>query len=96
MATEDDEELGDTGAVKAAIRFAKKAARPARIGAPEKRSSKTKGKKSSPIKVTARAGGAFDRDFEQKGNGGRREGVRAKKGDAVGGMGKKGGKRKGK
>jgi ATP-dependent RNA helicase DDX27 len=100
MAIEDDEELDDGGAVKAAIRSAKKAARPAKIGVPDKRPSKSKGKakKSGPKKVTARAGGAFDRDFGQKGeSGGRREGVRAKKGDAIGGMGKsKGGKRKGK
>jgi ATP-dependent RNA helicase DDX27 len=82
--------------MKAAIRSAKKAARPAKIGVPEKRTSKPKGKKSGPIKI-ARTGGAFDRDIEQKaGNSGRREGVRAKKGDAIGGMGKKGGKRKGK
>jgi len=82
--------------MNAAIRSAKKAARPAKIGVPEKRMSKSKGK-SGPIKVKARAGGAFDRDIEQKaGNSGRREGVRAKRGDAIGGMGKKGGKRKGK
>lgn len=95
MANEDDEELGDRGAVHASIRSAKKAARPAKIGVPEKRPTKSKGKdrKSGPKKVTARAGGAFDRDFGQKGGAaaspGRREGVRAKKGDTVGGMGKK-------
>jgi ATP-dependent RNA helicase DDX27 len=93
---QDDEELGDGGAVKAAIRSAKKAARPTKIGVP---TSKSKGKsnKSGARRVTARAGGAFDRDLGQKGSsGGRREGVRAKKGDAIGGMGKKGGKRKAK
>lgn len=98
LAKDDDEELGDGGAVNAAIRSAKKASRPAKIGVPEKRPSKSKGnsRKSGPKRVTARAGGAFDRDLGQKaGGGGRREGVRAKKGDAVGGMGKKkGGKRK--
>jgi ATP-dependent RNA helicase DDX27 len=100
MAMADDEELGGGGAVKAAIRSAKKAARPAKIGVPEKRTSKSKAKntKSGVRRVTARAGGVFDRDLEQKGgtSGGRREGVRAKKGDAIGGMGKKGGKRKAK
>ncbi|KIM85227.1 hypothetical protein PILCRDRAFT_5570 [Piloderma croceum F 1598] len=97
IAKEDDEELGDSSAMKAAIRSAKKAARPVKIGVPEKRTSKPKGEKSGSIKVKARAGGAFDRDIEQKaGNSGRREGVRAQKGDAIGGMGKKGGKRKGK
>lgn len=100
MAMEEDEELGDAGAVQAAIRSAKKAARPTKIGVPEKQKtkSKNKDKKSGPKRVTARAGGAFDRDYGQKvAVGGRREGVRAKKGDAVGGMGKKkGGKRTGK
>lgn len=99
MAMEDDKELGDGGAVKAAIRSAKKAARPPKIGVPEKRSSKPKGNtKPGPKRATARAGGAFDRDLGQKvGSVERREGVRAKRGDAIGGMGKKkGGKRKGK
>lgn len=97
MALEDDEELGDSGAVKAAIRSAKKSARPAKIGVPEKRPSKSKGK-DKKRKVTARTGGAFDRDHGQKASSaGRREGVRSRKGDAVGGMGKKkGGKAKGK
>ncbi|KAF7969342.1 hypothetical protein HWV62_27671 [Athelia sp. TMB] len=92
MAREDDDELGDRGAVHAAIRSAKKAARPAKIGVPEKRPTKSKSKvrKSGPKRVTARAGGAFDSDIGQKGgSAGRREGVRAKKGDTVGGMGKK-------
>lgn len=92
MAREDDEELGDSGAMHAAIRSAKKAARPTKIGVPEKRPSKSRSKdrKAGPKKVTARAGGAFERDFGQKGSaGGRREGVRAKRGDTVGGMGKK-------
>lgn len=93
---EEDEEAGDSGAVKAAIRSAKKAARPAKIGVPEKRLSKSKGKNKKPgtQKVTARAEGVFDRDSGQKNvTGGYREGVRAKKGDAVGKMGKRGGKR---
>lgn len=99
MAIEDDEELGDDGAVKAAIRSAKKNARPAKIGVPDRRlSSKGRDKKSGPKKVAARPGGVFDRDLGQKSEGGgHREGVRAKKGDAVGGVGKKkGGRRKGK
>lgn len=95
---EDDEELGDDGAVKAAIRSAKKAARPAKIGVPEKRAvkSKSKSKKSKTKVTTRRAGGAFDQDLGQKGSGGKgHEGVRAKKGDVIGGMSKKkGGKKK--
>jgi ATP-dependent RNA helicase DDX27 len=91
---EDDETLGDSGAVKAAIRSAKKAARPAKIGATEKRSSenKSKNKQSGPQSRKRHSGGIFGRDFEQ--TGGHREGVRAKKGDVIGGMSKKGGKRK--
>jgi ATP-dependent RNA helicase DDX27 len=99
MAIEDDKELGDSTAVKAAIRSAKKAARPAKIGVPDKRPSKSNGKAKRPgQKVTPRSGSGFDRDFGQKGeSSGTREGVRAKKGDTIGGMGKKkGGKRKGK
>lgn len=101
MAKEEDEEMGDEKALNAAIRSAKKSARPNKIGVLEKRVVKlSKGKaKKSARKVTARTGGAFDRDLGQKASsgGGRTEGVRAKKSDAVGGMGKKkGGKRKGK
>lgn len=95
LAKEEDEEMGDEKVLKAAIRSAKKAARPSKIGIPEKRpskSSKVKAKKTGR-KVT-RSGGAFERDLGQKVA--HNEGVRAKKGDAVGGMGKKGGKRKAK
>lgn len=89
---EEDEEMGDSKSVNAAIRSAKKSARPAKIGVPERRStSKLKAKKSGRPKVRAKVGGAFERDIGQKG-----EGVRAKKGDKIGGMGKKGGKRKAK
>lgn len=95
---EDDEELGDGGAVKAAIRSAKKAARPVKIGVPEKRAikNKSKGKKSKTKVTTGRAAGGFDQDLSQKNSGGKgHEGVRAKKGDVIGGMGKKkGGKKK--
>ncbi|KAJ6610890.1 DEAD-domain-containing protein [Mycena sp. CBHHK59/15] len=78
LAMEEDKELGDDGAMKAAIRSAKKSAQPSKIGV-------------LPKKVSARAGGAFDRDFGQKPSG---EGVRSKKGDAVGRLGKKAGKHK--
>jgi ATP-dependent RNA helicase DDX27 len=91
MIMEEDAEMGDEKALNAAIRSAKKSARPSKIGVPEKRPFKTK-PKSKPRRVTSRVGGAFDRDIEQKA--GRREGVRAKKNDAIGGMGKKKGVRK--
>jgi ATP-dependent RNA helicase DDX27 len=88
---EEDQELGDDRATQAAIRSAKKSARPPKIGIQIPRPPTKKAKRSSR-KVTARTGGAFDRDFGQKGSGG--EGVRSKKGDAPGRLGKKIGKRK--
>lgn len=90
---EEDKEIGDEKSLNAAIRSAKKSARPAKIGIPEKRPVKSKSK-GKPRRVTSSAKGAFDQDIGQKA--GRREGLRAKKSDAIGGMGKKGGKRKGK
>ncbi|KAG1769255.1 DEAD-domain-containing protein [Suillus occidentalis] len=94
MALEADKELGETGAVNAAIRSAKKAARPAKIGIPEHRnvpaSKRTKAKKGA----SKTGGNTFDRDLSSKVA--RGEGVHAKKGDTIGGMGKrKGGKRRG-
>lgn len=94
MALEADKELGETGAVNAAIRSAKKAARPAKIGIPEHRnvpaSKRTKARKGA----SKTGGNTFDRDLSSKVA--RGEGVHAKKGDAIGGMGKrKGGKRRG-
>lgn len=94
MALEADKELGETGAVNAAIRSAKKAARPAKIGIPEHRNvPASKGTKAR--KGASKTGGnTFDRDLSSKVA--RGEGVHAKKGDAIGGMGKrKGGKRRG-
>ena len=95
MAMEEDAE--ETGAIRAAVRSAKKASRPAKIGEPERRATSSKSKKrdkkaARAKSVTKSKGGAFDRDLGQRPA---REGVRAKKGDVIGGMGKKkGGKRK--
>ena len=95
MAMEEDAE--ETGASRAAVRSAKKASRPAKIGEPERRAMSSKSKKRDKKAVRAKnvtksKGGAFDRDLGQRPA---REGVRAKKGDVIGGMGKKkGGKRK--
>ncbi|KAL1697166.1 P-loop containing nucleoside triphosphate hydrolase protein [Schizophyllum commune] len=98
LANEEDE--ADTNAVAAAIRSAKKASRPTKIGLPEARTAKSgkNKKKGKPVKVTGkRAGGTFDRDLGQKGaKSSSSEGIRAKKSDAVGRVGKKPGKRKGK
>ncbi|KAJ4486180.1 DEAD-domain-containing protein [Lentinula aciculospora] len=96
MAREEDEEIGNEGAMKSAIRSAKKSIRPSKIGVPERRplkSSKTKEKKKIRRKTALGKGGAFERDLGQS----RHEGARAKKGDIIGGMGKKkGSKRKAK
>jgi ATP-dependent RNA helicase DDX27 len=88
MAMEDVNEKGNSGELNAAIRSAKKAARPAKIGISRPRAAlgKSKGKK-----LTTRTSSGFDRELGQIP--GRGEGTRAKKGDAIGGMGKK---RKGK
>ncbi|KAI0365236.1 DEAD-domain-containing protein [Pilatotrama ljubarskyi] len=95
MAMEEDD-AAESGAIRAAVRSAKKASRPAKIGEPERRpaSSKKKDKKKAARskRVTKQKGGAFEKDLGQRPV---REGVRAKKGDVIGGMGKKkGGKRK--
>ncbi|KAJ7103512.1 DEAD-domain-containing protein [Mycena belliarum] len=92
LAKEEDEEFGDDKAMKAAIRSAKKSVRPAKIGVQVPRQPTKKASRSSRKKLSARTGGAFERDLGQKGSSG--EGVRSKKGDAVGRLGKKVGKRK--
>lgn len=95
MALEDDDDAAETGAIKAAVRSAKKAARPAKIGEPERRQPSRKAEKKAKTKKIAKSTtkGGFDKDLSQKSS---REGVRAKKGDKIGGMGKKGGKKKAK
>ncbi|KAG6902869.1 nucleolar DEAD-box protein required for synthesis of 60S ribosomal subunit [Termitomyces sp. Mi166 len=80
MMLEEDAKSGDEKAVNAAIRLAKKSARPAKIGFPERRPTKLKSK-TKLRKVTSHAVGAFDRDLE--GKAGKREGVRAKKSDII-------------
>lgn len=102
MAMEEDAQ--ETGAIKAAIRSAKKTQRPAKIGEkqthlPAKQKSRDKGRKRQKVAAGSK-GSSFDKDLGQRSQrasaGASREGVRAKKGDKIGGMGKKGGKRKGK
>jgi len=89
-----DEEMGDTGALKAAIRSAKRSARPTKIGVPVKRALNPKEKnKKSGRRVTSRVG-AFEKDLGQTTVKG--EGMRAKKGDMIGRTGKRVGKRRGK
>jgi len=87
MTTEEDKELGDNKSLNAAIRSAKMAARPAKIGVPERKDSASPKKKR---KALTRSGNRFDSDFGRKSKS--REGVRAKKGDTVK-LGKTGGKK---
>lgn len=79
MAMELDKELGDNAGLNAAIRSAKKAAKPGKIG-------KTLSKESTrPMHGRkSKAGSHGTGTFEA-----RSEGIRAKKGDSVGGMGKR-------
>lgn len=97
---EEDDTVEDKGAIRAAVRSAKKAAMPAKIGEPERRTSSLSKKKEKTRerklrgKASARIGRTFDKDMSQRTA---KEGVRAKKGDVIGGMGKKkGGKRRSK
>lgn len=98
MMKEADDEAGDAGAVMASIRAAKKEGRPKKIGVVDVKSKdvkhRSKAGSAKKRRVTSKVGGAFDRDFGQKGNA--REGVRAKKGDKVSLHPKKGAKRKSK
>ncbi|KAE9411109.1 DEAD-domain-containing protein [Gymnopus androsaceus JB14] len=91
MARDEDAEIGNEGAMKAAIRSAKKGFQPSKIGEPERRpvkTSKTKEKKKKSRRNSALGKrGGFERDLGDKAS--RHEGTRAKKGDIIGGMGKK-------
>ncbi|EIN13726.1 DEAD-domain-containing protein [Punctularia strigosozonata HHB-11173 SS5] len=96
MAMEEETESGERPAIAASIRSAKKAQRPVKIGeAQPKLSDRAREKKAQKKRAARRRSGGFDQELGQKGS--RNEGVRAHKGDKIGGMGKKkGGKRKGK
>ena len=93
-----EEDAQESGAIKAAIRSAKKTQRPVKIGekqpqVPSKAKAKDKARKH---RVTASKNvSVFDKDLGQR-PAARREGVRAKKSDKIGGVGKKGPKRKSK
>lgn len=86
MAREEDEAVGDGQALNAAIRSAKKASRPSKIGLPDTASRHAKSKGAARKK--SRIG--FEKDLGQRNT----EGTRAKKGDSIGGMGKKASKRR--
>lgn len=99
MAMEEDDAGGESAAIRAAVRSAKKSAKPAKIGEPERRPAISKKKEKNKErklrgKAATRIGGSFDKDLGQRRA---KEGVRAKRGDVIGGMAKKkGGKRKSK
>ena len=83
-----EEDAVETGAIRAAVRSAKKAIKPAKIGEAQRglpqKKKQTRAKKNDKSKP--RAGRGFDAEMGQRPA---REGVRAKKGDVIGGMGKK-------
>ena len=74
MLIEEDKKIGDHKSVDAAIRSAKKAARPSKIGVPEKGQVN---RKKKPKQRLSKIRGAFDQDFDQRASG--REGLRAKR-----------------
>ena len=100
LAMEEDN-AGESGAARAAVRSAKKAARPTKIGIPEPRqgkSAKSKSqekKKRRPGPVTSKQG-VFDREMGEKRKAHVSEGVRSNKADRIVGAGKKGLKNRGK
>ena len=103
LALEEDDDAADKGAMRAAVRSAKKAIRPAKIGMSENRATKqkTRGKekkkrRSESLFTGQNGRSVFDRDMGQK-RGAVREGARARSGDAIKGLsGKKGTGGKGK
>ncbi|VDB99617.1 unnamed protein product [Peniophora sp. CBMAI 1063] len=91
LAMEEDAAEGNRKGVDAAIRSVKKSSRPTKLGLPEPKADKKKSRSAkTKTKQSGKKSGAFESDMGQRVKG---EGVRAKKGDVIGGM-KKGGKRK--
>ena len=91
MAMEVDKEIGDNANLNAAIRSAKKAAKPGKIGMALSKGP-TQRKHGQKSKARSSTVSTFEQDLSTRSA--RSEGIRAKKGDAVAGMGKrKNGKR---
>ncbi|ELU41680.1 ATP-dependent RNA helicase drs1 [Rhizoctonia solani AG-1 IA] len=80
LAREADAEFNDQHATDAAIRSAKRAQRPGKIGEPVKKFDPKAGKKKSKSKIR-KVG--FDRDLADRGSAQAREGMRAKKGEGI-------------
>ncbi|KAI0695597.1 DEAD-domain-containing protein [Cytidiella melzeri] len=86
-----EEDAVETGAIRAAVRSAKKSMRPAKIGVqqpslPQKKSKRKNDRAGTKAKAGSKGSSGFDKEMGQRTA---REGVRAKKGDVIGGMGKK-------
>ncbi|KAJ3509447.1 hypothetical protein NLJ89_g5219 [Agrocybe chaxingu] len=83
MTTEDDKEANDGKALNAAIRSAKKASRPQKIGVPERRDSKPakRKRKRKTFGRPSKSGSTFEGDMGKRPKA--REGIRSHKGDAV-------------
>lgn len=86
MAMEVDKEIGDNAGLNAAIRSAKKAAKPGKIGTALSKGH-TRLQHGPKPKARSRTASAFEQDLSVRKA--HSEGIRAKKGDAVGGMGKR-------
>lgn len=86
MVMEVDKEIGDNAGLNAAIRSAKKAAKPGRIGMTLSKGP-TQPKLGPKSKGRSRSVSAFGQDLSARKA--RGEGIRAKRGDAVGRMGKR-------
>jgi len=84
MIMAEDEELGDQKSVNASIRSAKKAARPPKIGVPDRGALHTRKKRTKSSTKKSRGVSTFESDLGQKSKPRRaQEGIRAKRDDVV-------------
>ncbi|KAG6335274.1 hypothetical protein ID866_3803 [Astraeus odoratus] len=84
MEMEAEKQSGEKGAIDAAIRSAKREARPNKIGKVATKNGTTPTQKRTTPKVVSRIGSTFSRDLSARARKG--EGIRAKKGDTVSGL----------
>lgn len=93
LAKEEDAKLNDDSAIKAAIRVAKRGQRPTKVGEPEPRTyrkEQQKAKNARKRKATkVGKGTGFGREADEVPKRSR-EGTRARRGDAMGGVKHKG------
>jgi ATP-dependent RNA helicase DDX27 len=94
LALKEEAEMGETGAIKAAIRNAKRQGRPNKIGLPDAprdaRKSKAKEERSKNKERVSKIGFEKELGVKRKSAVGGREATRAKEGDAIGSGKKKG------